>query len=362
MKTHEEKIVIMKILAEKSIMIDQVLAKYVPRSYSKENLIWTLGKPRYTYSPEATNEAIAKPIWDFLDRGGKRWRPVLLLMVLEALGGNTKKYLDFVAIPELVHNGTIMVDDLEDDSELRRGKLCTHKLFGIDIAINAGNAMYYLPLLVLMRNKNKINQRTALRIYEIYAQEMINISFGQGMDIAWHRGLAGADEISEQEYLQMCAYKTGTLARMAAKIGAILAEASDDIVEKIGKLAESIGVAFQIQDDILNLVGEEFQKGKGVGEDIHEGKRTLMIIHTIRNANELDRKRLIEILNMHTNDQKLITEAIEILKKYGSIDYAKSYARKIVQDSWKEVDKIIPENRAKLELKAFAQFLIEREY
>jgi len=349
-------------LKEMVPIIDKTIEKYMPKKYDKNTMIFTTGKPRHEYHIESINKAIADPIWEFLGRGGKRWRPVLLLLACEALGGDSKKFLDFAAIPEVVHNGTLMVDDIEDSSEFRRGKPCTYKIFGLDIAINTGNAMYYLPLLTVIKNKTKISKETSNKIYEIYVQEMMNLSFGQAMDIAWHKGLANADEVTEKQYLQMCAFKTGTLARMAAKIGAALAGANDETIEKVGKFAESVGVAFQIQDDILNLTGEEFAERKGgFGEDITEGKRTLMIINTLTKASAKDRKRLIEILNMHTTDQNLRDEAIEIIKKHGSIEYAKEFARNMVKESWSEVDKLLPESQAKERLKAFAYYLIERK-
>lgn len=357
-----EKIDIEKLLLEKKPVIDRVIEKFIPRKFDKNSLEFVCGKPRYEYNIEAPNKAIAEPVWEFLDRGGKRWRPYLFLTVSEALGSNSEKYLDFVVIPEVVHNATLMHDDIEDSSEERRGKPCTYKLFGIDIAINAGHTMYYMPLLSLIKNKNKFDSKTILKIYEIYAQEMINLGFGQSMDISWHKGIANADSVSEKEYLQMCAYKTGTLARMSAKIAAVLAGADEASIEKVGKFAESIGVAFQIQDDILNIVGEKFAEKKGgLGEDITEGKRTLMVIHTLQKASPQDRKRLIEILNMHTTNQNLRDEAIAIIKKYGSVEYAKNFARKMVQETWNEVDKILKPSPAKEKLKAFAYYMIERD-
>lgn len=299
-------------------------------------------------------------MWDLLNRGGKRWRPVLFLLIAEALGGDPKKYLDLVVVPEVIHNGTLMVDDIEDQSETRRGKPCTHKIFGEDIAINAGNTMYYLPLLVLMKNKDKLSDKVLVKLYETYTQEMINVSSGQGTDIAWHKGIANSDNITEAEYMQMCAYKTGCLSRMSAKLGAIVAGAGDDTVEKIGKFAEAIGVAFQIQDDVLSASGEAFQKKKGYGDDITEGKRTLIVINTLKKAGEKDRKRLIEILNIHTRDEKLITEALGILKKYGGVDYAKGVAKEMVRNTWKEVDSILKPSDAKEKLKKFVDYLVER--
>jgi geranylgeranyl pyrophosphate synthase len=351
-----------KFLEEKATLIDKIIEKYIPRKFSRKAALFRINPPKYAYNLEALNKAIAEPVWEFLDRGGKRWRPSLFLLICEALGKNPEDFADFAIIPEVIHNGTLMVDDIEDASEYRRGKPCTYKIYGLDIAINAGNAMYYLPLLPLIRNKNKISPEKLSKIYEIYVQEMINISLGQATDIAWHRGLANADEIDEKDYLQMCAYKTGTLARMAAKIAAVLADANEELVEKLGRFAESIGIAFQMQDDILDLTGRDFAEKKGGrGQDITEGKRSLIVIHTLKAANPKDKRRLVEILNMHTSDQALRDGAIAIIEKYGSIDYAKNFARKIVEESWRDVEKLLSASDAKEKLKAFAKFLIERK-
>ena len=212
-----------------------------------------------------------------------------------------------------------------------------------------------------MAQKAKLTPEMQRDIYEIYVQEMINLSMGQAMDIAWHRGIANADELCEEDYLQMCAYKTGTLARMAAKIAAVLAGANKPLVEKLGRFAESIGVAFQMQDDILDLTGEEFAKKKGgVGQDITEGKRSLMVIYTLKKANSADKKRLIEILNMHTSDQALRDEAIALMQKYDAIEHVKRTAEHLVEESWSEAEKLLPTPQAKEKLKEFAEFLIKR--
>ena len=351
-----------KFLKDKVAIIDKLIERYIPKNFEKNSLVFELNPPRYAPSLEALNQAMAQPLWDFLERGGKRWRPALFLLVTEALGEDSKKFLDFAIIPEVIHNGTIMADDVEDDSTFRRGKPCTHRIFGIDIAVNTGNAMYFLPLLTLIKNKNKLPPKTFNKIYEIYTKEMINLSLGQAMDIAWHRGLANADLITEAQYLQMCAYKTGTLARMAAEVAAVLANADENVVEKLGRFAETVGIAFQIQDDILDLTSEEFAEKKGGrGQDITEGKRTLMVIHTMEKAEPSDKERLKEVLKMHITEQGVRDEAISIMQKYGSIDYAKQFAHNLVQQSWKEVDKLLPPSDAKEKLRAFARYLVERK-
>jgi len=351
-----------RFLEEKAALIDKVIEKYIPRVFSENAVLFRINPPQYAYTSEALNKAVAEPIWEFLDRGGKRWRPSLFLLVCEALGKNPKDFADFAIIPEVIHNGTIMIDDIEDASEFRRGRPCTYKIYGLDIAVNTGNAMYYLPLLPLIENRERISTEKLCKIYEIYVKEMISLSLGQAMDIAWHRGIAKADELDEKDYLQMCAYKTGTLARMAAKIAAVLADANDELVERLGRFAESIGVAFQMQDDILDLTGTEFAEKKGgCGQDITEGKRSLMVIHTLKVAEARDRKRLVEILKMHTSDQKLRDEAIAIMQKYDSVEYVKQFAGKMVEDSWREVERLLPASDAKEKLEAFAEFLIERK-
>lgn len=351
-----------RLLEEKAKLIDEAIEKYLPRVFSKEAVVFRVNRPRYAYNLETLDEALANPIWEFLDRGGKRWRPVLFLLICEALDKNPDDFVDFAIIPEVVHNGTLMIDDIEDSSELRRGKPCTYKIYGLDVAINAGNTMYYLPLLPLIEKKKEVAKEKLRKIYEIYVQEMINLSLGQAMDIAWHRGLANADRMGEKDYLQMCAYKTGTLARMSARIAAVLSDADDRLVTELGQFSESIGVAFQMQDDVLDLTSQEFEAKKGGrGQDITEGKRSLIVIRTLEVANAKDRRRLLKILNLHSSDQKLRDEAIGIMKKYGSIEYVKQFARKMVEDSWNQIKNRLPNTNGKEKLKAFARFLIERK-
>lgn len=346
---------IKKILDEKKNQIDKVIEKYIPRVYDKKSLEFTCGVSHFTHDTKTATESIAKPIWELLERGGKRWRPTLLLLVCEALGGQPEKFLDLVVIPEIIHNGTLMIDDIEDSSEMRRGKPAVHKIFGEDITINAGNAMYYLPLLVLLRSE--LPEKLKLKAYEIYIQEMINLSFGQGYDIYWHKTKIIP---SIDQYLQMCAFKTGTLARMSAKIGALVADASDEVIEKVGRFAETLGIGFQIQDDILNLKPKEAW-GKETGEDITEGKKTLLVIHALQNASEENKKRLIEILDMHTKDEKLIKEAINIIEGCGSFEYAKEFAKKMIKEAWSEVKDIFIDGCAKKTLESFVSYVVERE-
>ena len=356
----ETKMPITEFLEKKSVEVNTELEKIYPHSIDNQKMSRVFGKPRYAYSSETTQLALNKPMWDLLDRGGKRWRPILAMLICEALGGNVEKHKTILSAWEIVHNGSLIVDDIEDDSQNRRDKLCVHRIFGVDVAVNAGNFMYYLPLTLLINNGNDLTKSQVIEIYNIYSQEMINISLGQGMDIIWHNHKAR--EPTEAEYLQMTAYKTGTLARMSAKIAAIIASANNETVEIVGEYAETIGVAFQIQDDLLELTEKKFQEVKGsLCGDIHEGKRTLAVIKTIEKANEKDRKRLVEILDSHTLDNNEIQEALDIINNYGGIVYAKKRAQEIMNKSWEKLDKRLPESNAKKVLYNFTNFLVNRK-
>jgi geranylgeranyl diphosphate synthase type I len=339
--------------------VDRKIDEYLPRKVRKEWVEEVFG--RGNYSLKAIQKAILDPIWDFLDRGGKRWRPALFLLVLEAFGKDPKKFFDFAIIPEILHEGTLVVDDVEDQGELRRGKPCLHRIFGVDIALNVGNFLYFLPIYIFKKNKRKLEKEVYLKAIETYLEEMEKLHIGQGTDIFWHKGKQ--KKISEKEYFQMCSFKTGCMARLAAKLAAIFAKKEKDIVEKIGEFAQNIGIAFQIQDDILDveLTGKEREKfGKSFGNDIKEGKRSLMVIYTLKKANKRNRERLIEILDKKEKTKKEILEAISILQKYNSIEYAKKKAEEIVRESWKKVDEFFNEGKAKRMLKELVQFLIER--
>lgn len=352
---------IREFLDEIAWRIDRKIEEYISRDFGEDFLAFKLKPPKYKPDLEALNKAISEPMWEFLNRGGKRWRPALFLLILEALGGGIEKYFDFAIIPELIHNGTIIADDVEDASMFRRGKPCINRLYGTDIAFNLSNALFFLPMLVLIRNKHLISIDRLNQIFEIYIQEMINLSLGQAMDIAWHKDLIDQD-ITEEQYFQMCIYKASSLAKMAAKIAAILAGANDEVYEKIERLAELIGISFQIQDDFLDITGKEFCKDKGgLGMDITEGKKSLLVIHTISKADPNDKKRLISILNMHTTNTELKREAICIVEKYDSVEYARNVVKKLKRESLDEIETTLSPSKAKDKLIALVNYLVERK-
>lgn len=334
----------------------------IPQRFDHDTLARLCGDTAYAYDTVGPSKTIAEPIWDFLSRGGKGKRAELFCLILRAFGRDEARYRDFMLIPELSHNGTLIIDDIEDGSSHRRGRPCVHHLYGTDVAVNAGNALYFLPLLPVFRRDTDIPDARRNEILHLYVQGMVRLHFGQGMDIAWHRGLLNRREICEEKYLQMCGLKTGSLYWMSARIAAVLAEVPDAAAAKLGEFADAIGVGFQIKDDLLDIQGGRFATGKGgPGRDITEGKITLMVIHALRDAPEHDAARLEEILSLHTEDPERIGEAISILERCGAPAYARHRAEAIVRQAYSEVEPLIPAGPSKERVWAFAASLLERD-
>jgi len=216
-------------------------------------------------------QAATEPGKELVDRGGKRWRPLLMTLSCEALGGGTAA-LPLVPLVEFPHNASLMHDDIEDGADERRGKPAVHLMYGVDTAINAGCFLYFLPLACL--EVWDAPEATKLRIYRAWGEHMRRIHLGQAMDIAWHRDARLVP--TEEAYETMCRLKTGVLARLAAKLGAYAADAGEAAATRLGSAAEGLGVGFQIIDDVKNLTTGN--PGKKRGDDIVEGKKSLPII------------------------------------------------------------------------------------
>ncbi len=347
-------------IKRRAVEVDKKINEYLTDKASTRHLEYLLGRSGYKYDPNAIEKSVIVPAKYLLDLGGKRWRPVLMLTVIDALGKDSGNYIEFSLIPEIIHNATLIHDDIEDNSDVRRGSPTVHKKYGIDIAVNLGDFMFYFPIVALL-DSPKLTDATKIKLLDVYLREMLKVCIGQATDIAWHNFLVDPLKVSESEYLQMSYSKTGVLASMAAKLGAVLGGADDKTIEALGNFGASIGVAFQLQDDLLNVTESGVSESKGgVGEDITEGKITLMVIKTLEKANEKDKARLVEILRSHTTDKSQIKEAIAILNIYGAIDYAKSLEEKLVRDAWKNVDSILKDSNAKMTLKLMTEFLINR--
>ncbi|MES3516068.1 MAG: polyprenyl synthetase family protein [Natronomonas sp.] len=341
--------------------IDETIESLLPRSVDPAYLAEMFGEPTYTYDPEAVQRALSDPIWTLLDRGGKRWRAVLFLCFIEAVGEDPESYLEYALVPEVLHNGTIIVDDVEDGATHRRGGPALHHSHGTDVALNAGNAMYFLPLKVIARNPGDLPAELQLAAYEMLTVELNRTHLGQGMDICWHN--EREINVTEPEYLEMCACKTGCLGRIVARLSAIVTD-NRGLEEDIARYAERLCVAFQIADDVLDIehaFEEGGRFGKGVGNDIREGKKTLPVIHAAANGDPEDVARLESLLWAEENTDEEVLEAIEILRRTDSVEYARGVASELSVEAKGHIDDLDLATEPRRKLEAFADFVVQRD-
>lgn len=347
-------------LKERADQIDKEIKRYLTDTASTRYLETLLGRSGYKYDKRAIDLAVLEPARYLLNLGGKRWRSTMMLTVIDALGKDSNDFLEFAIIPEVIHNGTLIHDDMEDNSETRRGSPAVHIKYGADIALNLGDFMFFLPMIALL-DSDKVGRESKIKILEVYHRGMLKLSIGQATDIAWHRSMIGPEKVTEDQYLQMAYSKTGVLAGMAARMGAAVCGADSKMINALGDFGATIGVAFQLQDDVLNIEESELSKLKGgIGDDITEGKVTLLTIKTLEKADKADKKRLSDILKMHSSDPEIIKEAVAIIRKYKAAAYIKDLEYDLLKKAWSEVDELLPSSEAKKKLKGMAEFLINR--
>lgn len=342
--------------------IDAAIEEVLPRTIDETYLREYFGEPTFAYDAAGIQQALADPVWELLDRGGKRWRVVVCMQFIEGFGEDPEPYLPYAIIPEILHNGTIIVDDVEDGAELRRGGPALHRQYGEDVALNAGNALYFLPLKIITHNPANLDAETRLRAYEMLMHELNRTHLGQGMDICWHN--ERSIRATPDEYLEMTACKTGCLARIVARLAAIVTGQSAQTEATVANYAEAVAVAFQIGDDILDVehtldLAGDF--GKAFGNDVREGKTTLMAIHAAQAATSAERDRLESILAGDDNTADEVMEVIDLYQRYESLAYARDEAKRLAAQArghLAEVD-LAPEPADRLE--EFTRFVLERD-
>ncbi len=302
----------------------------------------------------AEDERIYGLLAPYVMRGGKRIRPTLALLACGATGGKYESVLEPAAIIELFHNFTLIHDDIEDDSEFRRGKPTLHITHGLPMALNSGDALYTLIWKKIV--SLDLEPAKLFELQRLYANAFKKVVDGQGIEISWIQ--FEKFDVSEEEYLQMIGGKTSALIGLSCELGALFGDGTHN--SNFREFGENIGAAFQIHDDILNVTGDFEKYQKEIGGDISEGKRTLMVVHCLKHASAADNEKLISILKSHSKDKKDIDEAIALLNKYGSVEYARQYSIKLIKESKLAIEKL-PDSVDRQSLLSLADYVISRE-
>lgn len=260
-------------------------------------------------------------ILDYPLRGGKALRPALSIAACLGLGGHLEAVLPTAATLELYHNAFLIHDDIEDESWWRRGKPTLHIDHGVPIAINVGDAMLSLSLQPLLDNVERVGLGPALRILRAVATMTRLTVDGQALELDWVR--SNSWRLNDADYLKMVELKTSWYTFITPlQAGAIAAGAGPEHMEPLESFGRHLGAAFQITDDLLNLRGDPEEYGKEIGGDLWEGKRTLMLLHTLRHAEPQDQARAIAILAKRRPSAEgdlALTELLESLTTRGDL-------------------------------------------
>jgi len=304
-------------------------------------------------------------IRDYPGRGGKGLRPTLTIATCVALGGRSEDAIRMAAAIELFHNAFLVHDDIADESTHRRSEETMHQMHGAGLAVNTGDAMNLLAVDTVLSNLDSLGlARTLGLIHEIMHMCRETLE-GQAIELGWIR--ENAVPLRDEDYFHMSTKKTGWYTCISpCRVGAVCAGETDpNLLNRLNETFRLVGIAFQIQDDALNLVGDTALYGKEALGDLLEGKRTVMLIHLFRESDVRHRQRLLDILRL-SRTQKSPSDADEILRMmqlYGSIDYAIDLADRLAHRGIRHFEddlKFIPESEAKGVLRQIAHYVTTR--
>ena len=299
--------------------------------------------------------SLYEPIRYVLSMGGKRIRPVLMLLSYNLFKEDPETILMPACALETYHNYTLLHDDLMDNADLRRGHETVHKKWNANTAILSGDSM----LVLAYQRMQQFSSDKMAEVLALFTETALEIGEGQEYDMAFeHR-----DDVSEEEYIEMIRLKTSVLLACALKIGAILAGASKEDADNLYRFGEQIGLAFQLQDDFLDVYGDTRVFGKAIGGDITSNKKTFMLINALNHANEEQRRQLESWIGATEFDRDEKVAAVTRLYNEIGIDrMAQDKIAYYFEQSRKYLQAVSVDESRKAELAAYAQRMMNRQY
>ena len=315
-----------------------------------------------SYIPHGTHGDMDRylydPLYHYSENAGKRHRPLICFAACLAVGGDPDRAATAAAAIEHFHSAALIHDDIADEAELRRGEPCLHLTEGLGLAINMGDlalSMVNGPVV----NDPLLEDAVKVRVIKELIAMTCRTVEGQALDLGWARD--GRYDITPEDYLTMAIHKTAHYSgAVPLAVGAIVGGADDEIVEALRSYGLDTGLAFQIQDDLLNLVGTDEAKKKDFRSDITEGKRTLVVVHALQNAAPEARERLVEILSSKERDPEVLAEAVAIMEETGSIDYARTFAEDLTLNAKARLAGALPPSQYRDLLVSMADWFVNR--
>jgi len=294
-----------------------------------------------------------------IDAGGKRLRPFLVLKSCKLVGGREEDAIPTAAAIELLHTFTLLHDDIMDEDEKRRGVPSVHTKWDTPTAIVAGDLLFAKVYETITKHTDTkhVKPKRILQILKEISEATVIICEGQTRDMMFE----SKETVSKDEYFEMIQAKTAALFETSARCGGILGGANNSQVEPLGEFGRYSGIAFQIIDDVLGLIADEKVLRKPVGNDIREGKLTLIVVHALEKASKNQRKKILENLGSKDASPETIRETIELIESLGAIDYAKEVAEKYIERA-KEALASFPASEDREDLISLSDLIFARQH
>ena len=295
----------------------------------------------------------------YIKTGGKRLRPFMTIKACEMLGGTLARAMPAAGAVELLHNFSLVHDDIMDNDERRHGAPSVHRFFGLPLAIIAGDLLFSkaFELLAVHTRSVGITHSAVTEMVSRMSEASVEICEGQALDI--HRASATKFP-SEAEYIEMIGKKTAALFRVSCALGALSApDYSKADVEHVALFGRDIGIAFQLVDDLIGVIGDPHVTGKAAGNDIREGKKTLPILLSIQKAKGEDRDRVLGVFGSKNASQAEVAKVVSIVSDLGIEDRVRKEARRYMNSAIKAIS-AFPESEARRSLESSADFVVGR--
>ena len=335
-----------------------------PHSFEEylDNYAAAVGEVVNSFIPRGSHPDMDKYLYDpllkYSQNGGKRHRPLICFAACLAVGGEVSRAVSAAAAIEHFHTAALIHDDIADGAQLRRGEPCLHLREGLGLAINMGDLGLQLVNGTVVKDP-QLDDATKVRVLTELIDMTKRTIEGQALDIGWARD--GRYDITPEDYLIMATCKTAHYSgAVPLAMGAIIGGGTEAQIEGLRNYGLDTGLAFQIQDDLLNLVGEKEKTQKGFRDDITEGKRTLIVVHALKTLDGSSRDRLIDILSSRTENPDDLEEAVELMTDSGSIEYARNYAENLTSIAKNRLVDMIEPSPARDLLVSMADWFVSR--
>ncbi len=284
--------------------------------------------------------SLYQPASYILESSGKRLRPLLVLLSAKAVGGNIKNFYNAALSVEMLHNFTLVHDDIMDNADLRRGNLTIHKKYNLNTAILTGDILAAVAYEFLLKDC-KVNAKQAL---DSFTKGLVEVCEGQSLDTEFET----RKNVSLPEYIEMIEKKTAALARMCCELGAYLAAGSKNDIKALSNYGKYLGIAFQIQDDLLDIIADKSEFGKRIGGDLVEGKKTFLFIEALEKAKGKDKDDLLKVVANKGIKENQIEYYKNLYEKLGVIDDAKDAIRSYTSKALRSINKL--SNKSEVEI------------